>query len=79
MAQVKVWLPFCVGVPYTVEVDDPWDVEAVRRELLKKDASDWDYDPEFYENLGSNFEYYVGKVTLGDIEIPGSSFRRQDD
>ena len=68
MAKVRVWLPFSAGVPYTVEVDDPRNIEAVKEELLEKDPSDWDYDPDFYECLGSNFDYFVSKLTVDDVE-----------
>jgi len=67
MKKVRVWLPFEHGVPYTVEVENPKDLEAIKEAMLKKDPSDWDYDPDFYESLGSFFKDFVKKI--GEEEI----------
>jgi len=37
MKKVRVWLPFEHGVPYTVEVENPKDLEAIKEAMLKKD------------------------------------------
>jgi len=67
MKKVRVWLPFRWSVPYTVEVENI-DVESVIKAMLNKDPSDWDYDPEFYENLGFNFREFIKHITEEDIE-----------
>jgi len=61
-------LPFENAVPYTVEVDKA-DLETVKKAMLKKDPSEWDYDPDFYENLGSHFKHFVEKIGEDDVEI----------
>jgi len=66
--KVQVWLPFTFCIPYTVEVDDPSDIEAVKRAMREKDASDWDYEPDLYEALGSDFYIYIDKITSNHIE-----------
>ena len=70
--KVRVWVPFQTQIPYVVEVESP-DPEKVKEALLKKDPSEWEYDPEFYEELGFNWESYVSKVNEDDIEILDSS------
>jgi len=68
MVKVRVWLPFENAVPYTIDVDKA-DVESVKKAMRKKDPSDWDYDPDFYENLGSHYSHFVDKIDKDDIEV----------
>ena len=47
---------------YSLEVDDPENLEEIKDKLQSKDASDWDNDPQFYENLGDNFRDFIKDI-----------------
>jgi len=66
--KVRVLLPVQIAVPYIVEVPD-LNIENIKKTLLTKTASDWEIDPDFYENFGSNFPYFVAKLSIADVEI----------
>lgn len=66
-AIVVVWLPVKFTVPYRIEVEDINDYDEIRKKLQEKDASDWLYDPNLYENLGSEFRHFVEKMTDEEI------------
>jgi len=68
VVKVRVWLKFETYVPYVVEVDGP-ELEKVREALLKKDADEWEFDPNFYEKLGTKYREMVSRVTEDDLEI----------
>ncbi len=67
MVRVKVYLPFSATVEYTVEVEDPNNLEEIKEKLLQKDATDWSNCPDFYEVLGSNFRDFVKKISKEDV------------
>lgn len=52
-----------------VDVEDPSDVDEVSRALARKDPSNWESDPCFYEHLGDVWKRVVDKVQKEDIEI----------
>jgi len=59
---VKVHVEIRVSVPYLVDVDDPRNAQQIRDALKLKDPSDWETDPNFYENLGSNWLHSINKT-----------------
>lgn len=65
--KVRVWVPFCTQVPYIVEVEK-FDLEEIVDKLEEKDPSDWVYDPNFYEQFGSNWRANIEKVEKDDVE-----------
>jgi hypothetical protein len=50
--KVRVRVPISRDVYYVVEVEDPSDTDEVSRALARKDPSNWESDPCFYEHLG---------------------------
>ena len=50
--KVRVRVPISRDVYYVVEVEDPSDTNEVSRALARKDPSNWESDPCFYEHLG---------------------------
>ena len=67
--KVRVRVPITREVYYVVEVEDPSDVDEVSRALARKDPSNWESDPCFYEHLGDIWKHVVGKVQKEDIEV----------
>jgi hypothetical protein len=67
--KVRVRIPITRDVYYVVEVDDPSNIDDVSRSLARKDPSQWECDPCFYEHLGDVWKYVVDKVQKEDIEI----------
>jgi len=66
--KVRVWVPFQTQVPYIVEVESP-EPEKVMEALLKKDPSEWESDPNLYEQLGFNWKDCISKIDEEDIEV----------
>ena len=58
-SKVYVWVEYIRQIPYSVMVYDSEDLGEIKEEMLKKDASDWEYDPELYETLGFNYRQLV--------------------
>jgi hypothetical protein len=52
-----------------VEVEDPSDVDEVSRALARKDPSNWESDPCFYEHLGDVWKQVVHDIKREDIEV----------
>ena len=67
--KVRVRIPVTRDVYYVVEVEDPSDIDEVSRALARKDPSNWESDPCFYEHLGDVWKHVVDKVQKEDIEI----------
>jgi len=67
--KVRVRVPITRDVYYVVEVDDPSNIDDVSRSLARKDPSNWEFDPCFYEHLGDVWKHVVDKVQKEDIEI----------
>lgn len=67
--EVTVFVPVRLSVVYTVEVEDPTDLEEIKERLRQKDASHWADDPNLYENLGDEFRRFVEKVTEKDVVV----------
>ena len=67
--KVRVRVPVTRDVFYVVEVEDPSDVDEVSRALARKDPSNWESDPCFYEHLGDVWKHVVDKIQKEDIEI----------
>ena len=67
--QVRVRVPVTRDVYYVVEVKDPSDTDGVSRALARKDPSNWEFDPCFYEHLGDVWKHVVDKVEKEDIEV----------
>ncbi len=65
----RVRVPITRDVYYVVEVDDPTNTEEVSMALARKDPSQWECDPCFYEHLGDVWKRVVDKVQKDDIEI----------
>jgi|Deesub1362B_J571_1020462.scaffolds.fasta_scaffold00101_44 uncharacterized Zn-finger protein len=68
MATVRVWVPATVRVPYLIEVDE-LTPEKITQALRNTDPADWETDPNFYEVLGSNWQDFVERATLSDVEV----------
>jgi len=66
--KVRVWLPFRQAVPYSIEVEK-LDLESIKKALKQKNPADWDYDPNFYEVLGSLFDDFIESIASDDIEL----------
>ena len=62
MPTVTVNVPVNLKVPYTIEVEN-LEPETIRKALAKKDPSEWDTDPSFYEKLGEHWTFYVAQMT----------------
>ncbi len=75
MTKICVFLPVKFYVEYSLEVDDPENLEEIKDKLQSKDASDWDDDPQFYENLGDNFRDFIKDMTKEHI-LPYNKVRR---
>jgi hypothetical protein len=67
--KVRVRVPVTRDVYYVVEVEDPNNIDKVSRALARKDPSNWESDPCFYEHLGDVWKHVVDKVQKQDIEI----------
>ncbi len=75
MTKICVFLPVKFYVEYSLEVDDPENLEEIKDKLQFKDASDWEDDPQFYENLGDNFRDFIKDITKDNI-LPYEMARR---
>jgi len=60
--QVVVYVRFEHYIPYMVDVENPKNPESIRQALREKDPSDWETEPNFYENLGSNWQHFITKT-----------------
>jgi len=69
LKKVRVWVPVTRDVSYVVEVKDPGSMDEVSEALAKKDPSEWESDPCFYEHLGDEWKILVNKVKEENIEI----------
>jgi hypothetical protein len=67
--KVRVRVPITRDVYYVVEVNDPSNTDEVSMSLARKDPSQWESDPCFYEHLGDVWKHVVDKVQKEDIEI----------
>jgi ribosomal protein L11 len=67
--KVRVRIPVARDVYYVVEVKDPSDTDEVSRALGRKDPSNWESDPCFYEHLGDVWKQVVHDIKREDIEI----------
>jgi hypothetical protein len=67
--KVRVRVPVTRDVYYVVEVNDLGNTDEVSRSLARKDPSQWEYDPCFYEHLGDVWKHVVDKIQKEDIEI----------
>ena len=67
MTKICVFVPVKFKVGYSLEVNDPENLEEIKDKLQSIDASDWDDDPQFYESLGDNFRDFIGNVTKENI------------
>jgi hypothetical protein len=67
--KVRVRVPVTRDVYYVVEVNDPGNTDEVSMSLARKDPSQWESDPCFYEHLGDVWKHVVDKVQKEDIEI----------
>jgi len=67
--KVRVRVPITRDVYYVVEVDDPTNTDEVSMALARKDPSQWECDPCFYEHLGDVWKHVVDKVQKEDIEV----------
>ena len=67
--KVRVRVPVTRDVYYMVEVEDPSDVDEVSRALARKDPSNWESDPCFYEHLGDVWKQVVHDIKREDIEV----------
>lgn len=69
LKMVRVYVPVTRDVSYVIEVKDPGNIDEVSEALAKKDPSQWEYDPYFYEHLGDEWKNLVNKVKKEHIEI----------
>ncbi len=67
MTKICVLVPVKFKVGYSLEVNDPENLEEIKDKLQSIDASDWDEDPQFYESLGDNFRDFIGNITKENI------------
>ena len=66
--KVRVWVTFQTQIPYVLDVDSP-DPETIKEKLMEKDPSEWESDPDLYEQLGFNWKDCVSKIDEEDIEV----------
>lgn len=59
MAKVRVWVRLEQQIPYVIDVENPENIEEIRRVLENTDPSDWESEPSFYECLGSSWRYHI--------------------
>jgi hypothetical protein len=69
LKKVRVRVPVTRDVSYVIEVKDPGNISEVFEALAKKDPSQWESDPCFYEHLGDEWKNLVNKVKEENIEI----------
>ncbi len=69
LKKVRVCVPVTRDVSYVVEVKNPSDMDEISEALAKKDPSEWESDPCFYEHLGDEWKTLVNKVKEENIEI----------
>ncbi len=69
LKKVRVWVSVTRDVSYVVEVKNPGSMDEVSEALAKKDPSEWEYDPCFYEHLGDEWKNLVNKVKEEHIEL----------
>ncbi len=69
LKKVRIWVPVTRDVSYVVEVKDSSNIDEVSEALAKKDPSQWESDPCFYEHLGDEWKSLVNKVKEENIEI----------
>ncbi len=69
LKKVRVWVPVTHDVGYVVEVKNPGNMDEVSEALAKRDPSQWESDPCFYEHLGDEWKNLVNKVKEENIEI----------
>ncbi len=69
LKKVRVWVPVTRDVSYVVEVKDPGNMDEVSEALAKRDPSQWESDPCFYEHLGDEWKNLVNQVKEENIEI----------
>ena len=67
--KVRVRVPVTRDVYYVIEVEYPSDTDEVSRALARKDPSNWESDPCFYEHLGDIWKHVVDKIQKEDIDI----------
>jgi len=60
--QVVVYVHFEYNVPYLINVNDPNNQEEIRKALRAKNPADWETEPNFHENLGSNWQHFITKT-----------------
>lgn len=68
--EYTVYLPVKVDVPYTVKLANPESLEEVKKALtniVEDDPSDWNYDPDFYENLYHNAKESIRNLKQEDL------------
>jgi hypothetical protein len=69
LKKIRVCVPVTRDVSYLIEVKDPGNIDEVSEALAKKDPSQWESDPCFYEHLGDEWKNLVNKVKEEKIEI----------
>lgn len=67
--EVYVEVPFKTSVAYKVRVKNPKNIDQIYNALRKLDPSHWNSDPDFYEQLGSDYNSLIEKVTLADVYL----------
>lgn len=75
VVKARVYVRVSRLVPYVIEVrdevnneDKSWS-DRVREALLKKGPSDWESDPDFYENYGSRWAEHIFATKHFNTEI----------
>jgi hypothetical protein len=68
LKKIRVWVPMTHDVSYVIEVKDPSNIDEVSEALARKDPSQWESDPCFYEHLGDEWKHLVNKVKKENIE-----------
>lgn len=78
--KIIAFISYRVEVPYELEVEDPTDIKEIKDKLLDIDPADWYSDPEFYENLGSEWRHLVEEHVVAIMyDLEGKSIFQEFD
>lgn len=69
LQRIRVRVPVTREIDYIVYVENPDNIEEVSAALEKKDPSEWETDPCFYEHLGDAWKNIGSKITRESIDM----------
>ena len=70
LKRIIVSVPFVSSVQYEIAVKNPEDLEEIKEKLREKDASEWMHEPNFYEELGQNWDENIEEIEKDGVFVP---------